>query len=399
MAETSSGRVLAPKGSMTTVEIGGRAVEAYRALHHSGSGPGLMLLADEGGLDEGMRARADLFGEEGYSVLAFASDMPIADVAAAADILRGLPETAPENGGDVAAVGHGPGGVLACRAAADAGFRAVVVFDAPSLANDSDFPGGVPCPVVVQFGTLDNPAAEAAAAAIRSRVGGRKDGSRVYDWPDGAPGFAVPHRPAFDKLSDSLAHTRTLEVVRRVLGPYYDYEALFAEHVRHEFETLDVDAVMATMIDEPYVNHAATLAGGVGHDHLKRFYKYHFVDQNAGVRKRIKISCTVGPDRLVVENYTKFVHDTVLDRYFPGIEPTGKKVELVILLLVKFRGDKVCHEHIYWDQASALKQIGVLDAGNLPIAGPEAARKIHDETLPSNIFMQEVWATSEGKPI
>ena len=156
---------------------------------------------------------------------------------------------------------------------------------------------------------------------------------------------------------------------------------------------------MQTMIGDPYVNHVPTLSGGVGYDMLKRFYKYHFVDQNSGGRERIRVSYTLGPNRLVLENYTKFVHDSVIDRYFPGIAPTGKTVEIATVIIVKFRGDKVCHEHLYWDQGSALKQIGVLDAGDLPIAGPEAARKVLDENEPSNIFMQEAWAQSEGKPV
>jgi carboxymethylenebutenolidase len=309
-------------------------------------------------------------------------------------VLRDLPATE----GGIAAVGHGRGGVLACRAAAEAGFQAVVVFDAPELAEDADSLAGVPCPVVVQFGVRDAPNALAAADAIRARLH-RKDGSRVFDWPEGGPGFAIPHRPSFDNRADSLAHTRTLELIRRVLGPYYDYVALFAEHVRHEFETRDVDATMATMIEEPYVNHVPTLSGGVGHDMLKRFYKYHFVDQNSGGRDRTRISYTMGPDRVVLETYTKFVHDSVIDRYFPGIEPTGRTVEIATVIIVKFRGDKVCHEHLYWDQGSALKQIGVLRAEGLPLAGAEAARKVLDENLPSNIFMQDAWATSEGKPI
>ena len=181
--------------------------------------------------------------------------------------------------------------------------------------------------------------------------------------------------------------------------PDYDLGARWDEHVRHEFETRDVDATMATMVAEPYVNHVPTLTGGVGHDQLKRFYKYHFVDQNSGGRERTRISYTLGSDRLVLETYTKFRHDQVIDRYFPGIEPTGKVVEITTVMIVKFRGDKVCHEHLYWDQGSALKQIGVLDAEGLPLAGAEAARKVLDEAQPSNIFMQQAWATSEGKPI
>lgn len=107
----------------------------------------------------------------------------------------------------------------------------------------------------------------------------------------------------------------------------------------------------------------------------------------------------LGADRLVVESYTKFRHDAVIDRYFPGIAPTGKEVEIATVIIVKFRSDKVCHEHLYWDQGSALKQIAVLDSGALPLAGAEAARKVLDETQPSNIFMADAWATSEDKPI
>lgn len=394
MSEQTVTRQLAPKGHMTAIELNGRTVDAYRAVHHSGTGPGLLLLADDAGLDDGMQARADLFGEEGYSVLAIASDAAVPDVAAAADVLRAMPET----DGGIAAIGHGAGGVLACRAAADAEFDAVVAFDAMALAEDGDFPQSVPCPFVLQFGTRDAPEAEAAAQAVRDRLD-RRDGSQVFDWIEAGPGFAIPKRDSFHQRADSLAHTRTLELVRRVLGPYYDYAALFAEHAYHEFITRDVDATMATMIDEPYVNHTPTLAGGVGHDMLKRFYKYHFVDQNAGGRDRTRISYTLGSDRVVVESYTRFRHDSVIDRYFPGIEPTGKLVELAIVIIVKFRGDKVCHEHLYWDQGSALKQIGVLDAEGLPLVGAEGARKVLDENQPSNIFMQDAWATSEGKPI
>jgi carboxymethylenebutenolidase len=394
MAEQTSTRSLAPKGHAITIDLAGRRVEAHAALHHSGSGPGLLLLADEVGLDAGMRQRADLLGEEGYSVLALAADLSVAEVAAAANLLRDMPET----DGGLAALGHGVGGVLACRAAAEAGFQAVVAFDAPALVDDADMLAAMPCPYVLQFGT-DGDAQTAAVETLKSRLR-RNDGSRIFDWPEAGPGFAIPGRDAFHKRADSLAHTRTLELIRRVLGPYYDFVALFAEHTYHEFTTRDVDATMATMIDEPYVNHTPTLAGGVGHDILKRFYKYHFVDQNAGGRERTRISYTLGPDRVVVESYTKFRHDAVIDRYFPGIEPTGREVEVATVIIVKFRGDKVCHEHLYWDQGSTLKQIGLLDTENLlPIAGPEAARKVLDENQPSNIFMQEAWATSEGKPI
>ena len=386
----------------------GEQTRAHIFVPECESGPGLLLLADGTVPDTVLQARARLFAEEGYVVDvlrgipdvsdAREADVRESDIREAADRLTGLAET---TGGPVC-VAHGDIAGAALDTA-DA-FSALVVFDAPGLADGADGAdrsgefASLPCPVVFQFGTRDAPDAASAATRLKSRLNAG-NGSRLYVWPDAAPGFALPGHAEFDRRVDSLAHTRTLEVIRRVVGPHYDYEALFAEHVRHEFETRDVDATMATMIADPYVNHVATLAGGVGHDMLKRFYKYHFVDQNSRERVSTTVSMTPGPDRVVLELVVRFRHDAVLDRYFPGIAPTGKMVELATLLIVKFRGDKVCHEHIYWDQGSALKQIGVLETGDLPIAGAEAARKVLDEHLPSNIFMQDAWATSDGKPI
>ena len=377
-------------GAPRRIAVAGETREAWFAVHRSGSGPGLLLLADAAGLDAGIRARAGLFGEEGYAVLAVAGLARPDEARAAADALRAMPERA----GGIAVLGHGAGGALACRAAA--AFDAALAFDPAGLAGAAEIEPG--CPVLLVFGTAGDPEAGDAAARIRSGLD-RGDGSAVIRYAGAAPGFAIPRRPSFDKRVDSLAHGRALGLLRRVLGPHYDLVALFEEHVRHEFETRDVDATMATMIDEPYVNHVPTLAGGVGHDMLKRFYRHHFVDQNSRERSSTPVSETVGPDRIVLETVVRFRHDRVLDRYFPGIPPTGKMVEIPTLLLVRFRGDRVCHEHIYWDQGSALRQIGALDADALPIAGAEAAAKVLDETLPSNVFMADAWAESEGKPI
>ena len=394
MAEEERKRVLAPRGRPISIKVGGQMVNAFTATHHSGSGPGLLIISDLDTLDAGIEERANIFGQEGYTVLALPNDLSATNIIEAVQTLRNFSSTNEE----IVAVGYGNGGMLALRSAAEANFKAVVGFDVMPLAGKNNVLESVSCPFVLQYGIKDAPDAEALVATLKSKFV-RGDGSRIYGWEEGTPGFSIEERENYNKLADSLAHSRTLELIRRVVGPYYDYAALFAEHVYHEFTTRDVDATMATMIDEPYVNHTPTLTGGVGHDMLKRFYKYHFVDQNSGGRDRTRISYTHGPDRVVLETYTKFRHDSVIDRYFPGIEPTGKTVEIATVIIVKFRGDKVCHEHLYWDQGSALKQIGVLDADHLPIAGPEAARKVLDETQPSNIFMQKAWATSKGKPI
>jgi len=179
----------------------------------------------------------------------------------------------------------------------------------------------------------------------------------------------------------------------------HDLAALWEAHCRTEFETRDVDATMATMVAEPYVNHVPTMTGGVGHDQLKRFYKYHFVGANPEDTTLIPISRTIGTDSLVDEMLFCFTHTREIDWMLPGIPPTGRRVEIPLVAIVRFVGDKVAHEHIYWDQASVLVQIGKLDPAGLPVAGVETAQKIRDPKRSSNHLMAKAWATSAGQPI
>jgi carboxymethylenebutenolidase len=151
------------------------------------------------------------------------------------------------------------------------------------------------------------------------------------------------------------------------------------------------------MVAEPYVNHIPTMTGGVGHDHLLRFYKYHFIPKTPKDTRLVPISRTIGTDRIVDEMLFCFTHDIEIDWMLPGVAPSGRYVEIPLVAIVHFRGDKLYNEHIYWDQASVLVQIGLLDAKLLPTAGIETAKKLLDKSLPSNTLMRR-WAESGGKP-
>jgi carboxymethylenebutenolidase len=89
---------------------------------------------------------------------------------------------------------------------------------------------------------------------------------------------------------------------------------------------------------------------------------------------------------------------TEIDWLLPGVPPTGRVVEVPTVGIIKFEGDKLVHEHIYWDQASVLVQVGLLDPTSLPVAGVQTARKVMDKSQPSNELMTR-WAESEGKPL
>jgi hypothetical protein len=101
----------------------------------------------------------------------------------------------------------------------------------------------------------------------------------------------------------------------------------------------------------------------------------------------LPVSRTVGESCLVDEFIVRFTHTTRMDWMLPGIEPTGRAVEIPTVAIVQFQEDKLVHEHIYWDQASVLVQLGLLDPDGLPIAGAETARKVLDVSLPSNTLM------------
>ncbi|SAL76411.1 dienelactone hydrolase family protein [Caballeronia peredens] len=375
----------------------GTNLPAYVTHPAQGSGPGIVLLHDAAGLDDFIRRTADLLAEEGYVVLA--PQLPAHDpkpggvaaenFAALVDSLRALPQHA----GKIGVIGFGSGGRLATRIAAQADVDCAACYYADDFAAClADIPT-IRCPVVFHFadsGADDQPGIATALA--------NKPHIERYVYPGCAPGFVDPAGAQYDKPAALMAYSRTLALLRKVMGPHFDLNHLWEQHCYFEFATRDVDSVMTTMVAEPYVNHVPTMTGGVGHDQLKRFYTYHFVHSNPADTKLIPVSRTIGADRVVDEFVFCATHDREIDWLLPGLAPTGKYFEVPMLAVIRFRGDKLYNEHIYWDQASVLVQIGVLNPEGLPVAGRQTAKKLIDETLPSNALMPK-WASSEGKPV
>ena len=163
--------------------------------------------------------------------------------------------------------------------------------------------------------------------------------------------------------------------------------ALFDAHLKAEFVDRDVDETMATMTERPHVNHVPVMTGGQGREEVRRFYADYFVGKwPADMRTRL-ISRTVGQGRVVDELVASFTHDLEIPSILPGVPPTGRRVELPIVIVVGTEGGKVAYEHIYWDQASLLVQVGLLDPAGLPVTGVEQARKLLDPSLPGNALL------------
>jgi carboxymethylenebutenolidase len=155
-----------------------------------------------------------------------------------------------------------------------------------------------------------------------------------------------------------------------------DLTPLWEEHTKHEFATRDTEATLATMVDDAYVNHVPVLTGGVGKSALREFYSRDFIPSMPPDTKLTPVSRTVGDDQLVDEMIFSFTHTQEMPWMLPGVAPTNRYVEVALVAIVRFRGDKLAHEHIYWDQASVLKQIGLLPDAGLPVFGAEAARRV-----------------------
>jgi carboxymethylenebutenolidase len=168
---------------------------------------------------------------------------------------------------------------------------------------------------------------------------------------------------------------------------------LWEEHVQYEFSTRNTEDTLATMVEDAYVNHIPVLTGGSGRDELREFYSKRFIPQMPPDTEMTSVSRTIGEDQIVDEMIFKFTHTIPMDWMLPGIPPTGKPVEVPLVAIVRFREGKLAHEHIYWDQASVLVQIGLIDAANLPVAGVESAHKVLDPTLPANALMRRTDST------
>jgi len=409
-------------GITIKVETNHGSFDAYLSLPPAGSGPGILLLQEIFGVNGHMRNVADSYAEEGYVVIApdlfwrlqpgvqlgyddasvararelrsqFDIDQGVRDIGAALAALRARPELR----GKAAALGYCLGGLMAYLSAARLDVDAAISYYGVSLDAHLDEAAAINCPILFHFPENDRFAPAPLREKIRAAFAAHDDAEFfVYRGADHA--FNNSMRPNYDRVAAQLARSRTIGLLRRVMGPRYDLNAIWETHGDYEFATRDADATIATMVAEPYVNHIPTLTGGIGRRQLHRFYKYHFIATLPADTRIVSISRTVGPDSVVDELLFCCTHDREIDWLLPGIAPTGKYIEVPTVVIIQFRGDKIAHEHIYWDMGTALKQIGLLERNDLPIAGIECAHKARDENSPASNQMLARWKESEGKP-
>lgn len=384
--------------------------DAYLAKPRSGSGPGIVLLQEIFGINHDMRTVAEWYAARGFVVLCpdlfwrqernvELTDKTDAEWQKAFALYQGLDEAKavedagaalrflqqhPACTGKVGTVGFCLGGKLAYLLAVRYHPDCSVGYYGVGIESALDEVANLRQPLMLHIAQQDKYCPPEAQARLHAAMAANPLVT-LHDYAGRDHAFARNNGIHFNAEAAELANLRTLEFfVRYLQATKQNLSALWDEHVKYEFATRNTEDTLATMVPDAYVNHIPVLTGGVGHDELRAFYSERFIPQMPPDTAMTPISRTIGKDRVVDEMVFEFTHTCNMDWMLPGIAPTGKHVRVPLIVVVHFRDGKLAHEHIYWDQASVLVQLGLLDVSSLPVAGDESAAKVLDPSLPAN---------------
>jgi carboxymethylenebutenolidase len=173
--------------------------------------------------------------------------------------------------------------------------------------------------------------------------------------------------------------------------------SVWQRHLAAEFAAKNADDAVATMTESTYVNEIPLMIGARGRDQVRDFYADHFLSQLPQDLEVVPVSRTVGQGRVVDEIIVRFTHSVGMDWILPGVPPTGRRVEVPVVAVIQFEGDRISHEHLYWDQASVLVQVGLLDR-TLPVRGGEIAAQLPHPTRPMNELIDRAAYASIDAP-
>jgi carboxymethylenebutenolidase len=404
---------------VTIKSFDGGEFSAYLSLPAGGFGPGLLVMQEIFGVNQVMREICDWYAAHGF--VAICPDLfwrqeagvditdqtdaewqkafqlyqgldeakAVEDSAATLEFLRKHPACTGRAGG----VGFCLGGNLAWLLSVRFKPDCAVGFYGVGIEKSLNEVSGLSSPLMLHVAGKDQFCPPAAQQQIHAALD-QNPLVTIHDYPEQDHAFGRPGGKHYDRASAEIANLRTLEFfVRHLAGEgFASAQRLLSEkwdeHVKYEFATRDTEDTLKTMVADAYVNHVPVLTGGVGHDQLREFYSQRFIPQMPPDTSMTPVSRTIGTDRVVDEMVFEFTHTIKMDWMLPGVAPTNQHVKIPLIVVVHFRDGQLAHEHIYWDQASVLAQLGLIDATALPVAGVETAEKVLDPTRPSNELMK-----------
>jgi carboxymethylenebutenolidase len=379
---------------------------AYMSLPASGYGPGIVVLQEIFGVNQYLRDVADWYAAHGFVALVpdlFWRIQPgieltdkgddwkkaielyqqidetkaVEDAAATLEFLRKHSSCS----GHAGALGFCMGGNLAYLLAARFKPDCAVGYYGVSVEKSLAEAKNLSSPLMLHIAGLDKFCPPEAQAQIHAALDGNPLVT-LHDYPQMDHAFARTGGEHYDADKAELANLRTLEFfVSHLAGAgcasaQQTLSQRWDDHVKYEFATRNTDDTIETMVVDAYVNHVPVMTGGVGHEELREFYSKRFIPQMPPDTAMTPVSRTIGVDRVVDEMVFEFTHTIKMDWMLPGVEPTGKHVKVALVVIVHFRDGKLAHEHIYWDQATVLAQLGLIDTTKLPVTGVESAEKV-----------------------
>jgi carboxymethylenebutenolidase len=401
---------------VTIKSFDGGEFDGYLALPASGYGPGIVVLQEIFGVNQFVRSVADWYATHGFVAVcpdlfwrqergvelsenqrekAFAlyqgldEAKAVDDSAAAMNFLRSHSAC----NGRVGAVGYCLGGNLAYLLSVRFKPDCAVGYYGVSIEKSLGEAASLTSRLLLHIAGNDQHCPPAAQAEIHKVL----DSSplvTIHTYPERGHAFGRPGGDHYDRADAELADLRSLEFcVKNLAGAgladaQQSLSSKWDDHVKYEFATRNTDDTLLTMVPDAYVNHVPVMTGGVGHDELREFYSKRFIPQMPPDTGMTPVSRTIGVDRIVDEMVFEFTHTIKMDWMLPGVEPTGKHVRVALVVIVHFRDGKLAHEHIYWDQASVLAQLGLIDEKKLPVAGVASAEKVLNPGRPSNELMK-----------
>jgi carboxymethylenebutenolidase len=404
---------------MITIEsFDGGEFDGYLALPASGYGPGIVVIQEVFGVNQYMRSVADWYAAHGFVALCpdlfwriergiqltdkgddwqkaielyqkIDENKAAEDAAAALEFLR----KAATCSGRVGAVGFCMGGKLAYLLSTRFKPDCAVGYYGVGIEQNLAEAQNISSPLLLHIAKEDKFCPPEAQARIHSSLDSNPLVT-IYDYPGLNHAFGRTGGEHYDPAAAELANLRSLEFFVSNLagaglaGAQQTLSTRWDDHVRFEFAMRNTEDTLETMLADSYVNHVPVMTGGAGHEELREFYSKRFIPQMPPDTAMTPVSRTIGVDRVVDEMVFEFTHTSRMDWMLPGVEPTGKHVKVALVVIVHFRDGKLAHEHIYWDQASVLAQLGLIDAGLLPVAGVESADKVLNPKLPSNGLME-----------
>jgi carboxymethylenebutenolidase len=404
---------------MVTVKaFDGGEFDVHVALPASGYGPGIVVLQEIFGVNQFMRNVCAWYAAHGFVAICpdlfwrqergvDITDQTEAEWQKAFQLYQGLDEAKavedsaaaveflrkhPACNGRVGAVGFCLGGNLAWLLSVRFKPDCAVGYYGVGIEKTLDEAANLSSPLMLHIAGKDQYCPPEAQKQIHDALD-KNPFVTIHDYADQDHAFGRPGGQHYDAAAGELANLRSLEFfVSNLAGAglasaQKSLSDRWDEHVKYEFATRDTEDTLETMVADAYVNHVPVMTGGVGHDQLREFYSKRFIPQMPPDTSMTPVSRTIGIDRVVDEMVFEFTHSIKMDWMLPGVGPTGKHVKIPLIVVVHFRDGKLAHEHIYWDQASVLVQLGLIDKTNLPVAGVESAEKVLNPGLPSNELM------------